>query len=229
MFGSLEKKWKWIIIIGSVLSAIFGAYNNWQTLIGLFKSDHDTFIESNYINALIVPFSMKEKTVIHFGKTGRFEFSIPEEGIDLTKTMFLGCVNPVPNSGPLMDDGFLFKLRIKDDIFKLSIIIKDLKTGSVITEIQDNEIKVNKTGVYDFDNKNSRRLEIKDQYGNIAFCMWINDNQELELRGYFYGYYCTVFLNDNPLDFLPHDDPQYVQKAEIKAKQLKPMFLNTDN
>lgn len=220
-----KKHYKKIVGILLIIGGIFTIFEKLETIKGWFKKDHEKFVEANYIQAIVAPFNVQKETIINFG-SGQFTFQIPENGLNLSdQNIFAGCTKKNDEGETLIDNGYNFTISIKNGVFLISIIIRDLKTGNIITEIQNNQILIDKLGRVNNYHSDSHSLEIRDQYGYIAFRMWVNEKDQLEMEGYFYGKYCTIFINGDFMEILDHEDPKYLEKALGKASDLKPMFL----
>jgi|GEM_PF-5214240 len=208
----------------AILISLIGAFKGYLTIVEWSKSDHQRFIETKELNKILAPFKGQKKTIIHFG-SGQLEFEMRENGWSMADQNFsLGCTK-VEGKRLITDDSFNFSLKLEDGVFLISIIVRDLKTGRIITEIQNNKVLIDNIGVNNY-YTNSKKLEIRDQYGYVAFQLWVNNKDQLEMRGYFYGKLCTTFITDEPMQYVQHDDPAYQLKSVDFASKLKPLFTN---
>jgi nitrate reductase NapE component len=119
----LKKVWGLILILAS----IGGAIGLIVWIYDVSKSNHDKFIEYNYITGISAPFAAYEKLTINTGGM-TFSAKIPPNGIlDNVRPIF-GQVDK-SNSA---EDEFNYGIKIIDHRFLLSIVLKDFKTGEII-------------------------------------------------------------------------------------------------
>jgi len=164
--------WKFIISFYGALSVIgvlAGIVISGCWIYDKVKSPHRHFIEENYITGISAPFFANNTLSISTGGGDTFTEYIPPNGIIDVQTPTTGVTD---NAGDT-DGEFSYKLKITNHTFLLSIVIKDFKTGEIIADIEDNAWALKKTGITDYSDNNL--LEVLDNYGYVAFSMWIDD------------------------------------------------------
>lgn len=214
-----KRTWFIILSVFTILGGITGIPYLWN----LTKSTHDKFKEEKYIAGIIIPFNSNSKEItLSYGSSGSFTEEIPENGIIIDKdnNPFAGAVNA---NYQVDESAFTYSLKAVNGIFEISIIIKDLKTGEIIAQLEDNKFLINKISVNDYYSDN-QALEIKDKYGNVAFQMFVDKKGVVNIHGYFYGTFSTVFVGD-VITYLYHNSPTYQDDANKSAAELQPLFL----
>jgi hypothetical protein len=184
-------------------------------------------MEAHYIPGIIVPFKIGDSVQIMEGGGSGFVGIVKPNGEISSEEMFVGCIG----ANNKIDEAYSYTLKITNGVMFLSFTIRDLKTGEIIAQIFDNQFYIDKTGkVNDYFTdetlfSDAHALEIKDRYGNIAFTLWIDESDKIQVRGYFYGTICTVFFNGGPMLYLYHTDSNLIVRSEEYAAKLKPRFL----
>jgi hypothetical protein len=189
------------------------------------KTKHEKFLEEKYIKEILSPFSLDSTLVIDYnGSRATYEL-YPGKDLDITPE--LGCVRRNKRDSTFYSGREMaIRIKITNNRFFISFVVRDLKDGSIITEIRDNKVLINSAPINNF-HADDKSIEIRDKYGFIAFRIYADGNKALQIRGYFYGSVCTIFTNDSVrlMKSLYHNDPDYIDKAVHEAGKLKPMFL----
>lgn len=210
--------WGGISILATVggVIALFhnGPITNW------FQTPHDNFIDERYIVGVFAPFYAGQNLNVCQGG-GTFSAPISPAGVVDNIAPAFGCVSK--NDFSNLQNELQYGLKIRNHSFLLTVTIRDLKTGEVIASIVDNKWEVKKTGIADYSDNNL--IEILDNYGYVAFSMWVDDKQTLQMRGYIVGEQCTYFMNGDTLEMVERSDPHYIQKCEHLASLLKPRSI----
>lgn len=118
-------------------------------------------------------------------------------------------------------------LEYLNNQFLVSLKLKDLKTGALLTKIENNVGVMDPSlSDYVFSGDGESYIEIIDQYDYVAFQMYVDENKFINIRGYFVGSSCVVFAYDSTHVTLDKSDKDFNTKLDQYASKLKPRFTS---
>ncbi len=212
--------WKVLIGIATVFGTLVGVGPNWEYLANQFKTPHEKFVESEYITGLLLPYPLNNDDQFNIDLGMPVQISGYEliRGYEFISIPSIICVNPKTQDFNDAEVPMDLKLKVRNRMIVISLTIRDLKTGAIIAKLDDNEWVIKPKRITDYYD-DTRTLEIIDDYGYLAFRIWLTNDNVIHIRGYFPGLYCSLILNDIGLTTISNDVENYAGKVEKEASQ----------
>ncbi len=216
------KQIKKFTIVGTIIGLLFLGYDRIETIKKVFQSNHEEFIEKNYIPGFI--YSPSADNQIHISSGGAINFTAPitNNSINIDKQLMLGCTNSTGSNDLRKEHSF--SIKVENGVLLMSFIIKDLKTEKIIGKMYDNHWLI-KNDITDYSGDDHKSFEIIDNYGYPVFSLWVDSSNTVQYRGYFIGDLCVYFSDGNAIEFVYKGEPNYMQKCIEHAGKLKPHFV----
>ena len=183
-------------------------------------NNKNNFISDSYLDFSLDPFVSNKKFNINGGGY-KISFEIPQGGNTFNNTeLGASCYHKEGNNTITTDNHFITIKVINYRVY-ISFTVKDLKTGEIIAQMDNNIFKVKKVKISTyFPSDDKKSIKIVDNYGNVAFEIWQDINKDIQVRGYSVGAYCTLFYYGETLDVVYKNDPEYMEKVDHFAERM---------
>ncbi len=220
----IKKEYKFAVTILVFIGGIFTIFEKINSVKEFIKDDHQKFVDRTITPPCqLVNLNSFSKLRVQVGASLTFEAPTLQEGI---VDPFTGYAEKDSLTGQIEPDAPLhFRVRIVNGNVFLSFTIFDLKTGAIIAQLVDNEWWVFNLRSNDY-HCDGQSIEIIDQYGYVAFQLWLDENQIIQIRGYFVGRHSTSFANDDiKATYVREDAPGKELRKVDYASLVKPKYL----
>ena len=207
----LKKSWVWIVSLSVVVTivAIFVP----MPLTGLFKSDHDKFMEENFIHGLLIPNDNASASPNIYVKTcgGYWVFSKYDLINEKKMPGTIACAG---------DTMIRISIKIVDNRLYISTIFNDINNNEVIGIIKNGQwylLKKNMLNYYSDD----KTLEVIDKYNNVVLRLSSINADTISLDGYFSSTKSISVVSKSGCGCFPKSESNRKLDSVYKANALK--------
>lgn len=138
------------------------------------SSPEDQFESKFFIKGVHIPYDVNDKSA-YLGL--------------LMGTNIIGYTIPFMKDREYIDletlkPGFPLKLKLVDHQLFVSCILRDIKTGAIIGDMNFNKWRIRNSGIYHF-HDGEDNMEVIDQYGFVVFSMqYLKERNLIKIQGY---------------------------------------------
>lgn len=210
-----KRNWSMLVIAGLGFIATIGGVVGFGDLIWQkSKSNHQEFLEKNYITGILIPGSLNPDSLITFWLgNGGFAMSIRElrKGAVYPAT---GLVN-FPNGLPPWN----LQFKIIGNRLFISAEIRYFENNAMIGRILFNEWQLRSSDITDFEDSDTR-LVVRDKENNIALALEMVDPNNVRLLGYAVDQDMTYIMQDIGIGFHFSTNKDAIRR-QVRKIQLK--------
>jgi len=212
--------WLGVVVFFIVLPTIYWAYReHYKSPMAKAKED------ATFIVPMLAPFGFQNNVVIYQSDSSYFEGSNYSAGTLYDYAFGMSCTYNDSDGKIKSEELIPLRIKVLNGFFKLSIKLKDLD-GNDLAELTDNQLTVVRKHYGSVDSSPDH-VEITDEKGYVAFRLWIDSKQHVQMRGYGVGIHCAIVYENDYAAMMPDNPkkPEIRQKLEEAAGENKPMFI----